>query len=152
MLLILVVYVRLFQSKFFLNMLIWKWLEVKLCRQCGRLWHTDKYCEGGKRCLRCGIRGTCSCSTIKCILCNSDKHTAVQTNDCPRWQEELEVKKIMILKKLPWRKVLKVYSTNSFDLLEDCDGNFPEISPRDNINNVDAEINNVPHVLRMCSQ
>ena len=47
----------------------------------------------------------------------------------------------MILKKISRREVLEVYSTNSFNLLEDYDGNFPAISPRKNIKNVDAEIN-----------
>ena len=62
--------------------------EVKLCRQCGRLGHTEKYCKGEKRCLRCGTRGTCSCNTLKCILCNSDKLTAVEKNECLKWQED----------------------------------------------------------------
>ena len=82
--------------------------EVKLCRQCG---HTEKYCKGEKRCLRCGIRRTCSCYTIKCILFNSDKHTAVQKNDCPRWQGEREIKKIVNSKKISRREVLEVYTT-----------------------------------------
>ena len=47
----------------------------------------------------------------------------------------------MILEKISRREVLEVYSTNSFNLLEDYDGNFPEISPRKNIKSIDAEIN-----------
>lgn len=129
--------------------------SVRLCRNCGRLGHTERGCRSGKRCLDCGRPGSCdpAFGILKCILCNGRDHNIRQRNKCNVWETETNIRKIMTIKKLNKREVLETFNPrtqNRFSIFEDYEDQFPSLPTRDNFGvhkNNDEEINRIltPH-------
>ncbi|XP_036345344.1 uncharacterized protein LOC118754563 [Rhagoletis pomonella] len=113
---------------------------LRQCYKCGRIGHTQKTCRSEKRCLKCGNKGGCvtNCGIPMCVLCGDAKHNAFDRVNCPTWEKENNIIKIMTLKKQTRREVLTEYKAstgNRFELLSD--DHFPgldnELNPfRDN--------------------
>lgn len=108
---------------------------IRQCYKCGRLGHTQKACKSEKRCLKCGNREECTvrCDSLKCILCGNLSHIALDRKNCPAWEKENQLIKIMTLKKQTRREVLndfKTESANRFELLSE--EHFPELKRQQN--------------------
>lgn len=105
---------------------------IRQCNNCGKFGHTANSCRGKKTCLKCGRDGVCQteCDIVKCSLCGGTDHSALNKRMCPKWKEEEDIKKIMVLKNFSRQEVVSTFSTNYFSLLENYDGDFPELPTR----------------------
>lgn len=97
--------------------------KVMLCRKCGRLGHTSKYCSSKPRCVQCGDQHDVSAcekanNTVqKCLLCN-EIHDSIK--NCQNYQA----------KRKEHKKILQNRSKSSYEAL------VQQVSPRFESENV----------------
>ena len=78
--------------------------------KCNRFGHTSTNCKGKERCSKCGGDykiENCQITNAKCVNCNGN-HSAA-SKECPRYQNEVQVLKILTHKKLTYAEAAKQY-------------------------------------------
>lgn len=123
---------------------------IRLCKNCGRLGHIAVRCRSHKRCLLCGNKIICPnqcgeskcdfclstikcntfCSFPRCILCNDNKHNAMDAKKCPKYSEEKNLYEAMAISNLSRKEVVQKNSPNYYAILDDpqYENEFPTIS------------------------
>ncbi|XP_033254765.1 uncharacterized protein LOC117194299 [Drosophila miranda] len=116
--------------------------RVRQCYNCGRLGHTSTRCKSARRCYKCGVE---ECNGLKCILCNGKNHSARDRLMCPVWEKEMDINKIMTIKKIASKEVLSTYSIHqNFSLLDNYEKNYPKLDiNEENVQNKNVKANEV---------
>lgn len=136
---------------------------LRQCKNCGRLGHIAIRCKSKKRCLECGKPIPCpenceeqkcekclsttrcdpECKDKKCIICNSNEHSSSDSNKCPSWKKEKDIREIMALSNLSRKEVIQKYALNRnyYELLsdEEFSTNFPPLPNKADITTRDSE-------------
>ncbi|XP_019893194.1 uncharacterized protein LOC131800371 isoform X1 [Musca domestica] len=122
----------------------------RLCKNCGRLGHIAIRCRSYKRCLHCGRKIDCPnncgelkcdfclsttkcnnfCSMPRCILCNDDKHNAMESKKCPKYTEEKNIREAMAISNLSRNEIIRKSKPNYYAIFDDpqYENDFPLIS------------------------
>lgn len=84
---------------------------VEQCQKCFRYGHPTKACRSQPICPKCAEpqHGDSPCRNQEqiCIFCKSTDHTATKRDNCPRWQNEKQVKKVMAQQRISYAEATR---------------------------------------------
>lgn len=90
---------------------------VVLCSKCVRYGHSQQNCKNRLRCPRClGLHELSECeddSPIECSFC-SGSHLPIERDECPEFQKQVKIKKLMTLNNYSFREANDWVNFNPF--------------------------------------